>query len=70
MMLKKMLLIFTVLIAGKTYGQADSIAYSNSLVLKEGIYFNFSDFKHNKAFPAQKINSDLDKSSIDFFSNF
>jgi len=67
--LKKILLIFIPFIVGKTYGQTDSIAYSKSLVLKEGIYFNFSDFKQNKAFPAQKINSDLDKSSIDFFSN-
>lgn len=53
----------------KANAQQDSLPYSPTFKLKEGIFVQFSDFKRNKVLNADRIISDLDKSSLDFFSN-
>jgi len=54
--------------ARQSYAQTDSVAYTNDFVLKEGIYFNYSDFRKNNPVPKEAIVSKEDKTQLDFIS--
>jgi hypothetical protein len=51
------------------YAQNDSLPYGSAFKLNEGIYFSFADFKKNNVLPAERIMTELDKTSIDFFTS-
>ena len=48
--------------------QSDSVAFSNSFILYEGLYLNYADLKHNWPIPKEKINTQIDKKQLDFYT--
>jgi hypothetical protein len=60
--------IFFVLITVTGFAQTDSVSFTNDLVLKEGIYYNYTDFRKNNPIPKETIVSNEDKTQLDFIS--
>lgn len=58
--------IFLILFAVNTFAQTDSVAYSGDMVLKEGLYFSYTDMRKNSPFPKEGIISNADKTELDF----
>lgn len=61
------ILFFSFLIL-KGVSQSDSVAFSNSFILYEGLYLNYADLKHNWPIPKEKINTQIDKKQLDFYT--
>ncbi|MGZ3865152.1 MAG: hypothetical protein ACXVC6_00195 [Bacteroidia bacterium] len=65
--MKKLALhIFLILFAINTFAQTDSVAYSGEMVLKDGLYFSYTDMRRNNPFPKEGIISNADKTELDF----
>ena len=60
--------IFFVLISVAGFAQTDSVSFTNDLILKEGIYYNYTDFRKNNPIPKETIVSNEDKTQLDFIS--
>lgn len=56
------------LIFSRLFSQADSVAFSNDFLLYEGLYLTYSDFRHNWPIPKEKINTDINKDQLEFYS--
>jgi len=61
-------ILFSTFFLLKGVSQGDSVAFSNSFVLYEGLYLNYSDLKHNWPIPKEKINTSIDKKQLDFYT--
>jgi len=60
------LYILFLLSAVSGMAQSDSAQYNNDFVLKEGIYFSYTDFRKNNPVPKEAIVSNQDKTQLDF----
>lgn len=60
--------IFFLLLAANVFAQTDSVAFSNDFILKEGLYFTYTDFRKNNPFPKDSIVTKDDKTQLDFIS--
>ncbi|MGZ3862927.1 MAG: hypothetical protein ACXVPN_10985 [Bacteroidia bacterium] len=65
-MKKFVLNIFLILISANIFAQSDSVAYTGDMVLKDGLYFSYTDMRKNNPFPKENIISAADKSELDF----
>ena len=63
------LLLFVVLSEAKqSQAQTDSVVFANDFILKEGVYFSYTDFRKNNPTPKEAIVSNEDKTQLDFIS--
>ena len=58
--------IFFILISVAGLAQTDSVSFTNDFVLKEGVYFSYTDFRKNTPLPKDSIVSKADKTELDF----
>ena len=58
--------IFFLLFALNGFAQTDSVSFTNDFVLKEGIYFSYTDFRKDNPVPKDAIVSSADKTQLDF----
>lgn len=66
--MRSTLIIMTVLLGFKAISQGDSLMYSRDFLLNEGLYLTYLDFRHNWPISKEKINSDIKKEQLDFYS--
>lgn len=59
------LLIFLQLSSGKAQ---DSVAFTKDFRLYEGLYLGYQDFRYNWPIPKEKINTNINKDQLDFYS--
>ncbi len=52
----------------ESISQTDSVIFTNDIVLKEGIYLSYNDFRKNNPIPKEAIESKEDKTLLDFIS--
>lgn len=46
--------------------QGDSVKYSRELLMPDGVYLSYDDFRHNRPITKGQIVSDMDKSQLEF----
>jgi hypothetical protein len=65
---KNIFFLLLVIAAKQSHAQTDSVSFTNDLILKEGIYYNYTDFRKNNPVPKETIVSNDDKTQLDFIS--
>lgn len=52
-----------------SFAQTDSVQFTRDMILEEGIYLNYFDFRTNRPIPRSMIKSKENKGDLDFFDN-
>src|SRR3954470_13048824 len=66
--MRYILILIGVLMGFKGSAQGDSVAYSRDFLLFEGLYLTYQDFRHNWPISKEKINTEIKKDQLEFYT--